>query len=106
MENLDDYNSPWKRAAFEFALAIAVIVLFILIGIAAYNAVQEEIRQQQLIGGELLKKCQQVYLVEVYPYNQSSNIDRAKLEEFYSMNRECRIFNLTDLDPIFLRNVQ
>lgn len=103
MDELENLESPWKKAAFELSLALAVVMLFLLIGLAAYRAVQEELQFQSRIGGELLTNCQGYYLIEVYTPD-SEKIDTVLLEEYYQRHRDCKVFNVTDLDPLFLNS--
>lgn len=108
MEEFDlepETSSPWKRALFEVTLVLAVVILFLLIGVSAYRAVEDELQYQQQLGGELLITCQKIYREEVFDPERES-IDSEALNQYYQNNKDCKIFNVTDLDPLFFQSVQ
>ncbi|KXK27232.1 MAG: hypothetical protein TR69_WS6001000100 [candidate division WS6 bacterium OLB20] len=100
-----EVSTPWKRALFEVSLVLAVVVLFGLIGVSAYRAVEEELQYQKQLGGELLVTCQRLYWEEVYDPDQVA-INSEALNVYYSKHTDCKIFNVTELDPLFFESVR
>jgi hypothetical protein len=100
MQDTENYPNPLKRFVLELGLVIFVIVILGLAVILALQAVNSEFTLERVRDSELLTNCKEFYLVQVYD-PETEQIDSTKLSEFYRKNPDCKIYNITELDPAF-----
>lgn len=104
MEDLENTPNPVRSFILELALVMFVLVLMVLAGVLVFDSLRNDLNlNSSTQGTELFKQCQSLYLEDVY--NQDTlEIDSVKLNKFYTQYKDCKIFNVTDLDPQFQKD--
>jgi hypothetical protein len=100
MDDTTNIPNPLKRFLLELGLILFVVIILGLAGFLAFQAVNKEFTLEKLRSSELLDNCKVFYLNQVYD-SKSKQIDSTKLSNFYTHNPDCKIYNVTDLDPSF-----
>jgi len=100
MQETENFPSPMRRFVLELGLIIFVIIILGLTVFLAFEAVNKEFSLERIRDSDPLSKCKEYYGIQVYD-PEEDKIDSTKLNNFYRSNPDCKIFNITELDPSF-----
>ncbi|MFQ5492790.1 MAG: hypothetical protein ACE5DX_01365 [Candidatus Dojkabacteria bacterium] len=104
MDDVHSTPNPLRMFIWEVSLVLVVFLLLGLFALMAFQAVDTEVTFERARGGELLRSCQQQYRLEVYN-EETEHIDDQELADFYNGYPDCKLFNVTDLDPFFEKGI-